>query len=156
MQYALSRPQIFDYIFLKPREEAWCYPDDFRARRSPSLNPLADAVAKWMEDGIIERDDIWEVTLELWAHVHGYIALALAISWACLRDPRWGLSGWSAAPHHAGTRSACLLCVLFFLDRPCRLRSDALRVVGGGLQNVELYEQGIASVSVQGISGSKI
>jgi AcrR family transcriptional regulator len=75
LDYALSRPQIFDYVFSKPRERARRFPDDFRARRSPTLNPLADAVAHWMDTGLIERDDIWEVTLELWAHAHGYIAL---------------------------------------------------------------------------------
>lgn len=75
LEYALNHPRIFDYIFSKPREEARRYPDDFRARRSPSLNPLADAVAKWMDDGVMERDDIWEITLELWAHVHGYVVL---------------------------------------------------------------------------------
>lgn len=75
VDYALQRPQIFDYIFSKPRADSRSYPDDFRARRSAALNPLADAVAKWMSDGAIERDDIWEVTLELWAHAHGYVAL---------------------------------------------------------------------------------
>ncbi len=75
LDYALSRPQIFDYVFSKPREGARRYPEDFRERRSPTLNPLADAVAKWMEDGVLEKDDVWEVTLELWAHAHGYIAL---------------------------------------------------------------------------------
>lgn len=75
LDYALARPQIFDYVFSKPREDARRYPDDFRARRSPTLNPLADAVTKWMDDGVIERDDVWEVTLELWAHAHGYVAL---------------------------------------------------------------------------------
>jgi AcrR family transcriptional regulator len=75
LEYALSRPQIFDYVFSKPREDARRYPEDFRARRSPTLNPLADSVAKWMEEGALEKDDIWEVTLEIWAHAHGYIAL---------------------------------------------------------------------------------
>lgn len=75
LDYALSRPEIFDYVFSKPREGARRFPEDFRARHSPTLNPLADAVTKWMEEEIIETDDIWEVTLELWAHVHGYIAL---------------------------------------------------------------------------------
>jgi AcrR family transcriptional regulator len=75
LDYALSRPEIFDYVFSKPREGARRFPDDFHARRSPTLNPLADSVAKWMDDGFIERDDIWEITLELWAHAHGYIAL---------------------------------------------------------------------------------
>jgi AcrR family transcriptional regulator len=75
LEYALSRPQIFDYVFSRPREDARRYPEDFRARRSPTLNPLADAVAKWMDESVIERDDPWEVTLELWAHTHGYVAL---------------------------------------------------------------------------------
>jgi AcrR family transcriptional regulator len=75
IEYALTRPQIFDYVFSKPREDARRYPEDFRARRSPTLNPLADAVAKWMEEGALEKDDIWEVTLEIWAHAHGYVAL---------------------------------------------------------------------------------
>lgn len=75
LEYAMSHPRIFDYIFSVPRLEARSYPDDYRARRSPSLNPLADAVAGWMDSGAIEQDDVWEVTLELWAHEHGYVAL---------------------------------------------------------------------------------
>lgn len=75
LDYALSRPQIFDYVFSKPRDDARRYPEDFRARRSPTLNPLADAVARWMEEGALKKDDLWEVTLEIWAHAHGYVAL---------------------------------------------------------------------------------
>jgi len=75
LDYALGRPQIFDYVFSRPRDDARRYPEDFRARRSPTLNPLADAVTRWMEEGALEKDDIWEVTLEIWAHAHGYIAL---------------------------------------------------------------------------------
>jgi len=75
IDYALSRPRIFDYVFSTPREGARRYPEDFRARRSPTLTPLADAVARLMDQGAIEKDDVWEVTLELWAHVHGYVAL---------------------------------------------------------------------------------
>jgi hypothetical protein len=75
LEYARSRPQIFEYVFPKPRDDARGYPEDFCARHSPTLNPLADAVAKWMEEGALEKDDIWEVTLAIWAHAHGYIAL---------------------------------------------------------------------------------
>lgn len=75
VEYALTRPQIFDYVFGKPREDARRFPEDFRARRSPTLNPLADAVAKQMRAGAFKEDDVWEVTLALWAHAHGYIAL---------------------------------------------------------------------------------
>lgn len=75
VEYALSRPQIFDYVFSKPREDARRYPEDFRARHSPTLNSLGDIVAKLMEEGALKKDDIWEVTLEIWAHAHGYVAL---------------------------------------------------------------------------------
>lgn len=75
LEYALTRPQIFDYVFGRPRENARRFPDDFRARRSPTLNPLADAVAAQMKAGTLKDDDVWEVTLDLWAHAHGYIAL---------------------------------------------------------------------------------
>ena len=42
------------------------------------MNPLADMVAKQMEAARLKEDDLWEVTLELWAHAHGYVALYLA------------------------------------------------------------------------------
>lgn len=75
IEYALTRPRIFEYVFSKPRPDARRYPDDFRARRSPTLNPVADAVAKWMQRGTLKQDDVWEISLELWAHAHGYLML---------------------------------------------------------------------------------
>lgn len=75
LDYAFARPRIFDYVFSKPRPDARRFPDDFRARRSPTLNPIADAVARWMEKGKLKKDDVWELALELWAHAHGYLML---------------------------------------------------------------------------------
>ena len=75
VDYAFDRPRIFDYVFAEARPGARRYPDDFRARRSPTLNPIADLVAKGMESGYLKKDDVWEVALELWAHTHGYVAL---------------------------------------------------------------------------------
>ncbi|HYK36927.1 TetR/AcrR family transcriptional regulator [Alloacidobacterium sp.] len=75
ISYAFDRPRIFDYVFSQPRPNARRYPDDFRARRSPTLNPIADLVAQAMESGYLKRDDIWEIALELWAHAHGYVML---------------------------------------------------------------------------------
>ena len=51
------------------------FPEDFRARRSPTLNPVADLLQKAMEAGYLKQDDVWEVAMELWAHTHGYVAL---------------------------------------------------------------------------------
>jgi AcrR family transcriptional regulator len=75
VDYALDRPRIFDYVFAQPRPNARRYPDDFRARRSPTLNPIADGVEAAMRAGFLQEDDVWEVALELWAHTHGYVAL---------------------------------------------------------------------------------
>jgi AcrR family transcriptional regulator len=75
ISYAFERPRIFDYVFSQPRPNARRYPDDFRARRSPTLNPIADLVAQAMESGYLKRDDVWEIALELWAHAHGYVTL---------------------------------------------------------------------------------
>jgi AcrR family transcriptional regulator len=75
IDYAFDRPRIFDYVFSQPRLNARRYPDDFRARRSPTLNPIADLVSRAMDSGYLKKDDMWEIALELWAHVHGYIVL---------------------------------------------------------------------------------
>jgi len=75
VDYAFDRPRIFDYVFAEARPGARRYPEDFRARRSPTLNPIADLVARGMESRYLKKDDVWEVALELWAHTHGYVAL---------------------------------------------------------------------------------
>lgn len=75
IDYALARPRIFDYVFSNPRPDARRFPDDFRARRSRTLNVTADTVAYWIEKGRLAPDDAWEISLELWAHVHGYLVL---------------------------------------------------------------------------------
>jgi AcrR family transcriptional regulator len=75
IDYAFDRPRIFDYVFARPRPGARRYPDDFRARRSPTLNPIADAVRAAMRAGLLRKDDVWEVALELWAVTHGYVTL---------------------------------------------------------------------------------
>ncbi len=75
VDYAFSRPRVFDYVFSRPRFDARKFPRDFRKRRSPTLNPVADLVAEGMASGRLRRDDVWEVALQLWAHAHGYIVL---------------------------------------------------------------------------------
>jgi AcrR family transcriptional regulator len=75
LDYAFERPHMFDYVFNTFRDGGMKYPKDFRSRRSPSLTPLADRVAGLMEAGTLREDDVWEVTMQLWAHVHGYVTL---------------------------------------------------------------------------------
>jgi AcrR family transcriptional regulator len=75
IDYAFAHPRIFDYVFAQPRPGARRFPEDFRARRSPTLNPIADLLQKAMEAGYLKQDDVWEVAMELWAHTHGYVSL---------------------------------------------------------------------------------
>ncbi|MFZ0395902.1 MAG: TetR/AcrR family transcriptional regulator [Terracidiphilus sp.] len=75
MDYALAHPRIFDYVFASPRPGARRFPEDFRARGSPTLNVVADALRDWMKTGELKRDDVWELAMALWAHAHGYLAL---------------------------------------------------------------------------------
>jgi AcrR family transcriptional regulator len=75
IDYALAHPCIFDYVFSSPRPGARRFPDDFRARHSPTLNLVFDIVSSWMKLRKLKRDDAWEISMELWAHAHGYLAL---------------------------------------------------------------------------------
>lgn len=75
IDYALAHPRIFDYVFSASREGARRFPEDFRARQSPTLNLVFDAVSSWMKLGKLKRDDAWEISMGLWAHAHGYLAL---------------------------------------------------------------------------------
>lgn len=75
IDYAFAHPRIFDYVFSAPRPGARQFPDDFRARRSPTLNLVFDTVSSWIGLGRLKRDDAWEISMALWAHAHGYLAL---------------------------------------------------------------------------------
>ncbi|QNI37197.1 TetR/AcrR family transcriptional regulator [Edaphobacter albus] len=75
IDYALAHPRIFDYVFAAPRQGARRFPDDFRARKSPTLNLTFDVVSSWIKLGKLKRDDAWEISMELWALAHGYLAL---------------------------------------------------------------------------------
>ncbi|QDH69550.1 TetR/AcrR family transcriptional regulator [Marilutibacter alkalisoli] len=75
LDYALAHPHLFDLAFSMPRRDARRYPEDFQARRSPTLTVVADAVVDAMTSGMLREDDAWDVTMTLWAHTHGLVAL---------------------------------------------------------------------------------
>jgi AcrR family transcriptional regulator len=75
LDYALAHPHLFDHAFSVRRDDARRFPEDFRARRSPTLNVVADTVAEGMREGVLRKDDPWDVAMALWAHTHGLIAL---------------------------------------------------------------------------------
>jgi AcrR family transcriptional regulator len=75
IDYAFEHPRVFDYVFAAPRPGARRFPEDFRARKSPTLTPAADALKSAMQRGELREDDEWEIAFELWAITHGYVAL---------------------------------------------------------------------------------
>ncbi|MFC3813839.1 TetR/AcrR family transcriptional regulator [Lysobacter sp. GCM10012299] len=75
LDFALAYPHRFDHAFSTPRNDARRFPQDFHARLSPTLNVVADAVEDAMRAGVLRKDDVWDVTMTLWAHTHGLIAL---------------------------------------------------------------------------------
>jgi AcrR family transcriptional regulator len=56
---AIAYPYLFDYVFLKPRADARRFPKDFRPRKSPTLNLIADAVSVAKKTGVLRKDDPW-------------------------------------------------------------------------------------------------
>jgi AcrR family transcriptional regulator len=77
LDHALDNPRLFELMFLDPREGARQYPQDFRARRSPTATLMADLIAAGMATGELKQDDHWEITFELGALSHGLIMLYL-------------------------------------------------------------------------------
>jgi AcrR family transcriptional regulator len=75
LDYALAHPHLFDYAFSVRRDDARRFPEDFRSRRSPTLNVVADTLAEGMRAGVLRKDDAWEVAMTIWGHTHGLIAL---------------------------------------------------------------------------------
>src|SRR5262245_36060207 len=75
VDYAFRRPRLFAFFFLQDRPDIRRFPADFRARRSPILNRVADTVAEAMLAGELRQSDFWEIAIDLWAFVHGHVAL---------------------------------------------------------------------------------
>jgi AcrR family transcriptional regulator len=75
VDYAFARPHLFAFLFLQDRPDVRRFPADFRNRRSPMLNRVADTVAEAMLAGALRKDDFWDVAVDLWAFVHGHLAL---------------------------------------------------------------------------------
>jgi AcrR family transcriptional regulator len=77
VDYAFERPRLFELMFLTKREGARQYPEDFRARRSPTANLSADVIARAMEEGYFAQADVWEIVFETGALMQGLVMLYL-------------------------------------------------------------------------------
>jgi AcrR family transcriptional regulator len=77
LDHAFESPRLFELMFLTKREGARQYPEDFRARRSPTANLSADVVARGMKTGYFTKDDVWEIVFETGALMQGLVMLYL-------------------------------------------------------------------------------
>lgn len=74
---ALEKPRLFELMFVKLREGARRYPQDFKASRSPTASPMAALIKKGMETGCFRKDDEWEIVFEMGALLQGLVMLYL-------------------------------------------------------------------------------
>ena len=77
LDHALENPRLFELMFLTQRKGARQYPQDFKARKSPTATLMADVLAEGMASGELKKDDHWEITFEMGALSHGLIMLYL-------------------------------------------------------------------------------
>lgn len=76
VDFALGQPRLYDYMFMERRDQARKFPADFRARKSPTLNLVADAITAGVEQKLFRADaDLWETSLLFAALLHGLIQL---------------------------------------------------------------------------------
>jgi AcrR family transcriptional regulator len=77
LDHAFEKPRLFELMFLTRRDGARQFPEDFRARRSPTANVSADVIAGAMETGYFRKDDVWEIVFETGALMQGLVMLYL-------------------------------------------------------------------------------
>jgi AcrR family transcriptional regulator len=77
LDHALANPRLFELMFLSQRKGARRFPGDFKARKSPTANPMAEVIQEGMASGVFRRGDPWEVTFAAGALSHGLIMLYL-------------------------------------------------------------------------------
>lgn len=72
---ALTRPNLYAFLFTERRASARRFPHDFEASQSPTLTILAEILTEGMQIGRFRSSDVWELALTLAATLHGLIHL---------------------------------------------------------------------------------
>jgi AcrR family transcriptional regulator len=75
LDFALREKKLYEFLFAGRRKDARMFPSDFRARRSPTLNLLADQLTEGMRAGLFRDDDVWEAAITVAALLHGFVHL---------------------------------------------------------------------------------
>jgi AcrR family transcriptional regulator len=73
LDFALGQPHLYGFLLTDTREGARRFPDDFAQGGSPTFDHVLNAVRRWMDEGILRRDDPLEVTLTLTSCAQGLI-----------------------------------------------------------------------------------
>ena len=76
--FAFRQPKLFRLMFETPRRGLRRFPEDFAAHRSPVFDDLRSAVERGQRAGEFRAGNSLEITLDLWAHAHGLLALHAA------------------------------------------------------------------------------
>ncbi|HEX8114492.1 MAG TPA: TetR/AcrR family transcriptional regulator [Kofleriaceae bacterium] len=77
VDHALAHPRLFELMFLAPRKGARRYPRDFKAGRSPTINPSVAILQEGMARGELRADDPFEIAFALGALLEGLVMLYL-------------------------------------------------------------------------------
>jgi AcrR family transcriptional regulator len=75
LDFALGEPQLYSFLFTENRTGARAFPGDFRSGASPTLTPVAEALAAGVRRGRLVPHDVWEVALALAAQLHGLVQM---------------------------------------------------------------------------------
>ncbi len=75
LDHALQNPHLFELMFLKPREGARRYPQDFKAGLSPTANLMAKLIQEGIQSGHFRDEDPWQIVFEMGALIQGLVML---------------------------------------------------------------------------------
>jgi hypothetical protein len=75
VDFAFARPRVFAFLFLNDRPGVRRFPADFGPHRPTPLSRAAEIIAEAMAAGTVRKGDPWEMAVDVWAFVHGHLAL---------------------------------------------------------------------------------
>ncbi|WP_433193008.1 TetR/AcrR family transcriptional regulator [Nocardia sp. CA-107356] len=77
LDFALGKPNLYQYLITDRRAGVRQFPQDFRDAASPAFSPVVAAVEQAMADGELREDDPLEVSLALTMPAVGMVQLYL-------------------------------------------------------------------------------
>ncbi len=75
VSFALEQPKYFDFAFLVPGRDIGQISEDLQDHNWTTFRMAVEQIAMCMERGIFRKDDPIEMSILLWATVHGLVIL---------------------------------------------------------------------------------